>query len=88
MNERHDDMVTVLLSRQDLLTALAALDLVSSTLGQFAAWGNEVYVDYDVPSDEPVSLPVDEGPAANSAGKIDEVRNRLLGALQESDPVE
>lgn len=79
------EMVTLTLSRQDFLTALAALDLVGVTLGEFAAWGNQIYSDYDVRSDEPVELDVDSGPAANSAGKLEDVRNRLLGALQAAD---
>lgn len=79
------DMITVSVDRQDFLTALAALDALGVTLGEFAAWGNQVYTDYNVRSDEPVTLEVDEGPAAQSAGKLEEVRNRLLGALQAAD---
>ena len=79
-----DGMVTVTLSRQDLLTALAALDMTGHMLGQFADWGHEVYADYDVAAEEPEEV-VEPGAMAYGADRVNNVRGRLLDALRQAD---
>ena len=78
-------MVTITVDTRDLTAALAALDLMSEQLGSQIAFGNQIYVDLGERTEEPEDIfpsAVSET-LAQASDQIDQVRNRLLGALQE-----
>lgn len=78
-------MVTITVDTRDMVAALAALDLMGEQLGSQVAFGNQIYVDLGERTEESADLlPVEiQDSLADASDKVDQVRNRLLGALQE-----